>query len=567
MSTPRRRKPKVWMNVTTSANWHRPVVGIVRVEREICQELGALYGPDDFGLCIFEGNEFVPFKGTARLPRRSEAGPLLWPDKSRHVPRSSTFDPVLGVARRSHGRTESKPSASIGEAVNPGSSSSRMAFGDVIVSVGLDWDHPYVDSFHTLKTEMGMKIVTCCYDLIPVVRPQYCVDHVARKFADYFTKISWASSTILCISERSRDDYREFARRIGAPEVETLVIPLGDNVRKGSDGTNITDVIISEQVSRVAREPFILFVSTIERRKNHEVLYRAYHLLTQEGHGKRLPRLVFVGMPGWGVGDLLKDIELDPLTRGLIVQLNHVTDTELNHLYEKASFCVYPSLYEGWGLPVGEALAYGKAVLASPEASIPEVGGDLVTYLDAWNPRAWANEILDLINRPERVQAMEKAVRQGYQARTWHDTAQVVSAALDKLRELQGVEVILYPGYDLYTEIGMPCGETIRSTGAAGTLTRGPYRMLPAGTYIVAIALDKLEGSAGNVCCTLRSGEGSKEHGAIKIEFDENEHSNLVATITGVRLDSQISDYEICIEITENLLVAISSVEIRQALS
>ena len=72
-------------------------------------------------------------------------------------------------------------------------------------------------------------------------------------------------------------------------------------------------------------------------------------------------------MPGWGVGDLLKDIELDPLTKGMIVQLNHVNDAELLRLYESSMFCVFPSLYEGWGLPVGEALSLGKAVLCSIE--------------------------------------------------------------------------------------------------------------------------------------------------------------------------------------------------------
>ena len=88
------------MNVTTSANWHRPVVGIIRVEQEISRQLAAMYGPDAFGLGIFEGNEFVPVKGALRRTKRDESSPLFWPDRSRRSPRNSTFDPVLGVARR-----------------------------------------------------------------------------------------------------------------------------------------------------------------------------------------------------------------------------------------------------------------------------------------------------------------------------------------------------------------------------------------------------------------------------------------------------------------------------------
>ena len=72
----------------------------------------------------------------------------------------------------------------------------------------------------------------------------------------------------------------------------------------------------------------------------------------------------------------MKDIELDPLTRGLIIQLNHVTDGELSHLYKKAPFCCVPVVIRRLGPPVGEALAMGKAVIASGEGSLPEVGGD-----------------------------------------------------------------------------------------------------------------------------------------------------------------------------------------------
>jgi hypothetical protein len=230
----------------------------------------------------------------------------------------------------------------------------------------------------------------------------------------------------------------------------------------------------------------------------------------------------------------------------------------LAHLYRSAYFCAYPSLYEGWGLPVGEALACGKAVIASGEGSIPEVGGDLVTYLDPWNPRAWANEILRLVDAPDVVQAIEARVRESYTARSWNDTAQTVKTVLDRLREPQEVAVTLYPGYDLYTMVGMPCGESIRSTGAAGSLTHGPYRALPAGTYDIEIVLDKLAGAAGKAVFTMRSNQARRDHGTLDVNFDEHEHFGVVAIMHGVCLDSQIDDYEICTEITENLLISIN---------
>ncbi len=574
-STPNGHKPNIWMNVTTSANWNRPVVGIVRVEQELLRELSHLYGADQFDRCIFEGGEFIPYSDTARSAGGAEDRPFIWPDTSRHVPRSSAFDPVFGRAQWLSRPVKANSNAVAAVDKPSYRDNRRIKYGDIILSVGLDWDYPYVSKFQSLKDTMGLKIVSCCYDLIPIIFPQYCLEHVSDKFKDYYTKISWASSLVLCISNSSRDDYLNFVRRVGAREVDTVVIPLGDNVpdqaypAHHATGTNAADKDdeLSLDVQRAAEHPFILFVSTIERRKNHEALYRAYHLLAAAGHANRLPKLVFVGMAGWGVENLLKDIELDPLTKGLIVQLNHVSDRELSYLYEKAYFCAYPSLYEGWGLPIGEALACGKAVIASAQGSIPEVGGDLVTYLDPWNPQAWADEILALVDDPERVKAREIEVRQRYQTRAWRGTAEVVKEALDRLREQTDVSVTLYPGYDLYTLTGTPCGETMRSTGSGGPLTHGPYHALPPGTYDIEITMDKLEGDAGQTFFALRSARGAQEHAFLRIGFDEREHFGVVARMEQIQLHEQINDYEIYSEVTDNLLTSINKIEIKSRVS
>ncbi len=580
------RTPVVWMNVTTMAAWNKPAVGIVRVEEKISRELSKLYGENEFNLCVFQNGEFIPYSGTAppsdpeELLVAAETQAPRDGNAARQLPKSVAFDLNLRVSRwflrpQSKGAITTQSmetdASKAGEISKPKALRKKILYGDIILSVGLDWSYPYVNEFQSLKDTMGLKIVTFCHDLIPIMFPQYCGDDVAPYYTDYFTKISWASSLVLCNSNSSRDDYLNFVRRVGAREVDTVVIPLGDNVpdqaypAHHATGTNAADKDdeLSLDVQRAAEHPFILFVSTIERRKNHEALYRAYHLLAAAGHANRLPKLVFVGMAGWGVENLLKDIELDPLTKGLIVQLNHVSDRELSYLYEKAYFCAYPSLYEGWGLPIGEALACGKAVIASAQGSIPEVGGDLVTYLDPWNPQAWADEILALVDDPERVKAREIEVRQRYQTRAWRGTAEVVKEALDRLREQTDVSVTLYPGYDLYTLTGTPCGETMRSTGSGGPLTHGPYHALPPGTYDIEITMDKLEGDAGQTFFALRSARGAQEHAFLRIGFDEREHFGVVARMEQIQLHEQINDYEIYSEVTDNLLTSINKIEIK----
>jgi glycosyltransferase involved in cell wall biosynthesis len=425
--TKSKKVPTVWMNVTTSANWTRPPVGIVRVEQALCEELGKLLGITRFKQCVWvdgEFSEWIP-TSTEEDERHAKAVDIIFPN-------SKSFDLSRKFLARALGTFERK-------SINKSSASSnlleisvpldtlintRPVYGDIIISVGLDWDQPYTSAFFDLSNKHGLKIITCCYDLIPVLFPQYCVGDVASRFKEYFNMLTWGSAAVLCISKQTQNDYLALCSQLGAPERPTCILPLGDNVPSGNGD-------ISPAIEAVLAEPFILFVSTIERRKNHEVLYRAYHLLCQLGHKHLLPKLVFVGMPGWGVGDLLKDIELDPLTQGLIIQLNHVNDGELGELYKKALFCVYPSLYEGWGLPVGEALAVGKAVLASNQGSLPEVGGNLVKYLDPWNSKSWADAILEWVTSPSAIQQMERKVVEQYEVRSWAAAAKSVEQLID----------------------------------------------------------------------------------------------------------------------------------------
>lgn len=477
----------IWMNVTTSSAWNRPAVGIVRVELAICAELEKIYG-DRFKRCIWNGADFVEWQdatgGYAGIPT------FITPFED-HFPESRSFDLLRPISRN----RSSMPVTSVNiERKTPNypykDKISKPKFNDVLISLGGDWDHNFPESFYKIKKEQGVSIITCCYDIIPILFPQYCVGEVATKFKEYFTKLIWGSSQVLCISEQTRNDFENLCFLLGAPDVPTTVIPLGDNlpVHSGS---------ISDHIRDIGNEPFLIFVSTIERRKNHEILYRAYHLLCRQGYRDKLPKLVFVGMPGWGVGDFLKDIELDPLTRGLIVQFYHVNDAELAYLYDKALFCVYPSLYEGWGLPVGEALALGKAVVASDQGSLPEVGGDLVRYVDAWHAGAWADTLLDLVENPDKIKSMEAKVRKSYSIRKWSDTAKTIVRLIDGLEIESFFPLRLEPGYDMSTDCGIHNGASIISDGNAGLLMFGPHRSLPPGAYQVIIELHQLDETDG----------------------------------------------------------------------
>jgi glycosyltransferase involved in cell wall biosynthesis len=291
--------------------------------------------------------------------------------------------------------------------------------GDVYVSMGLDWDQKDLVYLYEQKRNLGFKVVLFCYDVIPVKFPHLCVGDVVASFARYFANLAWCADKVLCISECSQNDLKALLSELGTPLPNMSVIKLGCQLPLVA-----TDVIASD-VAALLGQRFVLFVSTIERRKNHETLYRAYARLVEAGEAN-LPLLVFVGMPGWGVNDLMADLQLDPRTKDLIKLLHHVNDADLARLYQHALMTVFPSLYEGWGLPVAESLAAGKCCLASSVASIPEVGGDLVEYVDPWDVPAWAERLLWYFNNPSLVANKEAQIKGSYQPMSWPKCAEDV---------------------------------------------------------------------------------------------------------------------------------------------
>jgi glycosyltransferase involved in cell wall biosynthesis len=125
------------------------------------------------------------------------------------------------------------------------------------------------------------------------------------------------------------------------------------------------------------RSPYILFVGTIEKRKNLLRLLRAYHRIAED-----LPHaLVLNGPPGWGADEVVREVRSGGRA-GRIVLTSGLDGGTLDALYAHADAFVYPSLYEGFGLPVLEALRHGLPVVASNSSSIPEVAGEAALLVD-----------------------------------------------------------------------------------------------------------------------------------------------------------------------------------------
>lgn len=152
-------------------------------------------------------------------------------------------------------------------------------------------------------------------------------------------------------------------------------------------------------------EHYILFVGTLERRKNIATLIRAFaqaRRIAEFDH-----KLVLVGQRGWLYQDIFRAIENLGLQQDVII-LDHVPDEDLAELYARADLFVYLSLYEGFGLPVLEAMACGAPVLVSNSSALPEVVGDAGVLVSPNDVNAVAHEIARLIADPVECEFMRE---------------------------------------------------------------------------------------------------------------------------------------------------------------
>jgi len=177
--------------------------------------------------------------------------------------------------------------------------------------------------------------------------------------------------------------------------------------------------------------PYILFVSTIEIRKNHALLFRAWRRLLDDIGPDRLPILVFAGAIGWIVDDLMQQIRNAGFLGGKLLIIESPSDATLEALYRNALFTVYPSHYEGWGLPVVESHAFGTPCLAARATSLPEAGGTLARYFTPDDPADLCRAIRHLIDNPADLDAWRAELRATFRPTPWHATAEAILAAID----------------------------------------------------------------------------------------------------------------------------------------
>jgi glycosyltransferase involved in cell wall biosynthesis len=294
--------------------------------------------------------------------------------------------------------------------------------GDTFVAIGASWVLPNATAGKDLKARHGMRFAVLVHDLIPELYPEWTATEGLALYRPWLHDVVPHADVIFTNSQNTADDLRDCMARHSLSIPPPMILKMGHLAAPDPDpagaGAGPFD------------RPFILFVSTIEVRKNHALMLRVWRRLLAELPAAQVPYLVFAGKTGWLTGDLLTQLDNAAWLDGHIRHIPSPGEDELRALYRACAFTVFPSLYEGWGLPVTESLSFGKTVAASGRSAIPEAGGCFCVYFDPENVEDAYGVIHGLITHPERVSQLEDRIAAGFRPPPWAETAAVMLTAL-----------------------------------------------------------------------------------------------------------------------------------------
>jgi glycosyltransferase involved in cell wall biosynthesis len=322
----------------------------------------------------------------------------------------------------------------------------RPEAGDIFFVSGAFWISSSTSrAWQNAKTH-GALVCFLCYDLIPLIHPEFCDEGLVDSFAYATESVFLMADFIFTISEHVKIDVVAQLHRMGLDK-PVIALPLAHElapIRGTSD--------VGAKVAAIVTKPYVLFVSTIEVRKNHIYTLTLWQRLLARLPADKVPDLVWVGRQGWLVNDLIARVDRLDHLGGKLHVLSQLSDTELKVLYEKCWCTIYPSFAEGWGLPVAESLMFGKPCISSHASSLPEVGGEFVWYVDPDNVTEGLTLLADLIADPARVTAQEALIKASFEPRRWADVGANLLAGFTQLREADrsraeaGFELALIPG-------------------------------------------------------------------------------------------------------------------------
>lgn len=271
----------------------------------------------------------------------------------------------------------------------------------------------------------GLWPVFLVHDLIPVTHPQFSRVGVPERHLLRLRHASQAGAGLVCNSEATRAALAEMCTAQGWRLPPTVVAHLGVEAWARPAGAH------DLRGAQPAR-PWFVCVGTIEPRKNHLLLLRVWRQLAQR-MGEHTPNLLLIGQRGWMYEEVVHDLTHDDVARRHVRELGDCSDLQLRQWLLGARAVLMPSLAEGFGLPVAEALACCVPVIASPLPVYREFAGSVPDYVDAQDVEGWAALIEDYCREDSAARHGQLGRLVAWQPPTWATHFKLVDDLLGRL--------------------------------------------------------------------------------------------------------------------------------------
>ena len=286
---------------------------------------------------------------------------------------------------------------------------------------------------YTSPMACSVPLVVSVHDVSYLEHPQYFTRFRAAQLRFTVKRTVEAAARVLTPSEFSR---RAILRHYGLDERKVVVVPNAVSSSFRPVDREVASRIVEEKFG--IRSPFILTVGDLQPRKNHSGLLKAFEeLLRQHPH---LPhRLVFVGKETWYSKELHKAVIRSAIA-GRVDFTGFVEDSDLLQFYGACDLFVFPSFYEGFGLPILEAMACGRAVACSNSTAMPEVANAAGILFDPYSVPEMARAMGDVLLDSELRMRLERLGAQRAASFTWERAAR---RTLDVYYEVAGVRKVV----------------------------------------------------------------------------------------------------------------------------
>jgi len=317
---------------------------------------------------------------------------------------------LYSIAARSYKRfSKHKPDMLIQKIVGK---KANVSDDDILFVGDAFWSECYEDEFFEFASKLNL--VLLIHDIIPITHPDIQPEHIVKAFNTKVIDMMKISKLILTVSKSEAKIIENFLR---SKNIDKPIYP----IRLG------TDIKISQSIKKPNGfdvKDFYLMVGTVEPRKNHLFVLKAFHKIWKENQD--FPNLVIAGRFGWKYQSVLDFISSSPFKDKKLFFIESPPDEELEYLYQNAKALIMASIREGFGLPIVEAMAKHKPILASDIEVFKEVAGDYPIYFDPYS----VDSLIDAIKSFET--GAIKLSLPNITLNTWEDTAKDIAVAIKK---------------------------------------------------------------------------------------------------------------------------------------